>query len=151
MRKLIFAVVLTLLVGMTACTSFVRTVPEIKESELPVSCNGLVPLIKKKWKKNREQDYYLYDKEFLNKLQNEYRECILKLSLEKVKKLFGNTPVKLFGDPSGTWGKEPYLFYFLKPGCFGYPQDCELLIFRIKDGTVKEVYVKKHEFIEEKN
>ena len=136
------------LIGMAAC-SFVRTVPMIKEDELPESCEGLVPLIKKKWKKKKEQDYYRYDQEFLDKLQNEYKDCVLALSLEETIKLFGNTPVKLFGAPYSEWGKEPYLFYFLKPGCIGYPQDCELLVFRIKNGLVKEVYIQKHEFIEE--
>jgi hypothetical protein len=152
MKKLTLVVMLfIILISMTACSPFVRTVPRIKKEDLPESCEGLIPLVKKKWKKNRKQDYYLYDKEFLKKLQNDYRECILQLSLEELKKLFGNTPVKLFGDPSGEWGTEPYLFYLLNPGCIGYPQDCELLIFRIKNGVVKEVYVRKHEYIEGKN
>lgn len=132
---------LIIVVGMTACCSFVRTVPKVKEHELPEACDGLIPMIKKKWKKNREQEYYQYDKGFLDTLQNKYADCLLKLPAEKVIKLFGK-PLEGHSDS--------FLIYYVKPGCIGFPQDCERLVFRIKDNVVKEFYVGKYEFIEQK-
>jgi len=149
MKRIIFIIIPILLICITAC-SFVRTVPKIKESELPESCEGLVPLIKKKWKKNRAQDYYRYDEEFLNKVQNEYKGCILKLSVDEVIKLFGNTPIKLLGDNFRVWGKH-FLLYYLNPGCIGYPQDCKVLNFQLKDGMIVRIYVSDYVFIEEKD
>ena len=144
MKKNIHIIISLLLFGLSSCS---RSGPAIKQGDLPESCAGLVQLIKKNWKKNKESDYYNYDEVFLNKIQKEYRSCIVGLTIEEVIQLFGDTPVKLFDSSFPIWGKD-FLLYYLDPGCSGYPENCRVLSFDFKDGAVKDFYVHYFEFVE---
>ncbi len=136
MKKLFFQTLLISLVNITSCSSFKQVLPEINEHDLSPNCEGLISLIKKNWKKHKELEYHEYNQELLGKLQNDYRDCILTLKSEQV--------IQIFGMPPKDWG-DSHIAYYLKEGCIGFPDDCEILIFAIKNNQVKSVYVKIHE------
>lgn len=136
MRNLLIQVMVILWVTITSCSTFKSAKPNINEEELASSCQGLTKLIEENWKKHKDSNYFEYNQTLLTKLQNNYRECILTLKAEQVKRIFGQ-PRQDLGDS--------HISYNLREGCIGFPQNCELLIFAIKNDRVKSIYVKIHE------
>ena len=120
------------------CSSFKQVVPQLKEKDLSEKCEGLIPLVKKNWKKHKTLDYHQYNESFFKKLQTEYRDCILTLTPQEV--------VKIFGEQPADWG-DSHIFYYIREGCIGFPENCELLLFAIHNGKVRTVYINKHEGI----
>lgn len=98
---------------------------QIKEEQLPKTCQGLNDLVAKSWYYDTRNGYYIPDFLFFDNLRA-YLDCLKTLNVEQVKQIFG-TPIYV-GNGS--------MCYFIYEGCDIPYGQCDALLFIVKNDKV---------------
>ncbi len=132
MRLLIFIIKIFIIIFFTSCsgTSKIPSKPCIKNLQVEISNS---------WFYSNDSLYYKVNHDFLNRIRNNYKDCLLGLSSEQI--------IALFGKPSDTKGSKnsnliSALVYHVSPPCDNKDRDgqcTEYYFYLDKGGRVRDV------------